>query len=128
MNFKHIIEGWRNHLVPAKEMKEPIEKVSEERLAICATCPWQSDNFKAEGKTLLRPDLHCTNCGCTLIAKTKSLASKCPIGKWEAYVTDVERYEIEQQIKNDNETHGLQTGSDQGSEGTSEDISESDTN
>lgn len=109
-NIMEFMEGWRNHLIPPKDLKDTINKVSEERLAICSGCPMQSENAKAEGKIILRLDVHCTACGCPLTAKTKSLSSKCPLNppKWEAVATDAERYEIEQQINN--ETNELQTG------------------
>lgn len=109
LNFKEIIEGWRNHLVPPKDLKEFITEVSEDRLSICAGCPFQSDNARVNGQNIFRMDLHCTKCGCPLAAKTKSLSSKCPLypPKWDAVTTDAERYEIEQQINKDNE---LQTG------------------
>lgn len=121
MSLKHIVEGWRNHIIPPKDMKAVIEKVSEERLEICKACPYQSDNVKESGRTIYRPDLHCTSCGCTLVAKTKSLSSRCPIGKWEAMITDEERFELEKQIKEHNDE--LQTGDTERVEDNSEDIS-----
>jgi len=44
----------------------------------------------------MRPDNHCTDCGCTLAAKTKCLSCECPKGKWKAIVDD----DQEEQIKN----------------------------
>lgn len=114
MSAREIIEGWRNHLIPPKDLKEVIKKVSEERLEICSTCPKQSENAKADGYKTIRIDLHCTACGCPLASKTKSLSSKCPLGKWEAITTDEERFEIERQI---NEENKLQGGDDSNSEG-----------
>jgi len=79
-----------------------IEQVSEERLNICSTCSFQSENAKAElGYKTFRFDLHCTSCGCPLKKKTKSLSSECPQGKWKAISTDEERYKIEQIINNE---------------------------
>ncbi len=83
-------------------MRDVISQVSEERLNICKGCPKQSDNAKLEGYTTLRPDLHCTSCGCTLIAKSKALSAKCPLDKWLAYITEEERIKLEQDLINNN--------------------------
>lgn len=122
LNFKEILEGWRNDLVPPKDMKEFIEKVSEERLEICSGCPLQSENARKAGTYRgFRFDLHCTSCGCPLKKKTKSLSSECPMKKWLAIATDEERFEIEQKLNNE-ENNGLQSGGDQGFEGSSENL------
>ena len=109
LNFKEIIEGWRNHLVPPVELKEMIDGVARERMIICNGCPLQSDNAKAAGTyNGIRFDLHCTKCGCPLAAKTKSLSSSCPIGNWTAITSDTEQYTIEQSIRTHNENNTLQ--------------------
>jgi hypothetical protein len=68
--------------MPPKELKKVIKKTSKERLAICEACEYHSKNKKT-----IRPDAHCTNCGCTLSAKTKCLSCSCPLEKWVALVT-----------------------------------------
>ena len=128
LNFKEIIEGWRNDLIPPKDLKDMIEEVAKERLEICAGCPFQSDNAKKNGHTSIRFDLHCISCGCPLKKKTKSLSSECPQGKWLAVTNDADRYEIEKTIKeNETQDNGLQDGSTKSSEGTSEGLPQSDT-
>ncbi len=92
INFAHIYEGWRNKLVPPAELRDTINKVSEERLVICSTCVFHSKNHS----TPLRPDAHCTDCGCNLEAKTKCLACACPKNKWTAVMDD---YDEEQSLK-----------------------------
>lgn len=82
MSLAKIYEGWKNHLIPAEHEAELIKEVSTSRLEICNACEFHSSN-KKDYKTL-RPDAHCTDCGCTLAAKTKSLASSCPKLKWLA--------------------------------------------
>lgn len=77
MSVKQIIEGWRNHVLPAKHTKEYLDLVSKARLSICEQCEHHSKNHNT-----MRPDAHCTHCGCTLAAKTKCLSCKCPIDKW----------------------------------------------
>jgi len=78
-------------------MKEIIKKTSEERINICLTCEHHSKWHKTK-----RPDAHCTNCGCTLAAKTKCLSCSCPLNKWKALLSQ----EQEEEIKN--ESHGKQ--------------------
>ena len=67
------------------------------RMEICEQCPHHSENAKKlNGYKTVRPDAHCTNCGCTLAAKTKCLSCECPLKRWEAILTD----EQEEQIRN----------------------------
>ena len=80
MSLGQIYEGWKNHLLPEERKKDFIEHVSAERLAICEACEELSSN-KKDYKSL-RLDAHCTNCGCTLAAKTKCLTCECPLKKW----------------------------------------------
>jgi hypothetical protein len=75
-----MIEGWKNHLLPEERKRAFIEHVSSTRLATCNECEEHSSN-KKEYKSL-RLDAHCTNCGCTLAAKTKCLTCECPLKKW----------------------------------------------
>ena len=83
IKINQIIEGWKNSIVPPKELKEVITTVSRERLRICMLCPHYSKNDPKS--SVLRPDVYCTKCGCTLSAKTKCLSCECPLDppKWE---------------------------------------------
>lgn len=83
MSFLQIIEGWRNNLVPPEELKELIQATAKARILTCEGCEYHSKNHFS-----IRPDDHCTNCGCTLSAKTKCLSCECPIKKWLAVVED----------------------------------------
>jgi hypothetical protein len=100
LNWKEVAEGWKNDLFPAKELKDFIQEVSDNRLTICKLCPKQSDNAKVEGYKTIRQDLHCTVCKCPLIKKSKSLSSSCPENKWAAITSNEERFAIEEYIKN----------------------------
>ena len=93
MGVQQIFEGWRNHLLPRKDLILMIEEVSKERIDICNNCEHVSTKHET-----LRPDLHCTDCGCTLAAKTKCLSCKCPKDKWTAVIS-----EEQQNIINDGE-------------------------
>jgi len=90
-NFADIWEGWRNHLFPPARLRKAILRISKERMAICRTgpCELHSDRF-----ITLRPDEHCTECGCPLKAKSKCLSCSCGIGKWKAVLTEEQEEEI----------------------------------
>ena len=92
MKISQIYEGWRNNLFPPKEMEELIKTVGEERILICRSCP--SNSLNKENYSTIRPDEHCTECGCTLSAKTKCLSCSCPMEKWQAVITKEQENEI----------------------------------
>ena len=80
--IQQIAEGWRNTIIPPDELKALIQLTSEHRTEKCMLCSYHSKNHS----TPLRPDAHCTKCGCTLEPKTKCLSCKCPIGQWEPVI------------------------------------------
>lgn len=83
-------------------MKEQIKSVSESRMVICKECHYYSENRKKDGKySTSRPDVHCTNCGCTLAAKTKCLSCSCPMKYWKALMTDDQYDEIRNTLEDD---------------------------
>lgn len=90
MSLANLYEGWKNHLAPSEFLKDAIETVSENRMSICEGCEYHSKNHKT-----IRPDAHCTKCGCTLAAKTKCLSCNCPVNKWTAAVTEEQDKEID---------------------------------
>jgi hypothetical protein len=92
INFDQLIEGWRNHLIPPERLKKAIKRISTRRMAICSICEFNSRNLKDYHS--IRPDEHCTICGCTLIAKTKCISCCCPMGYWTAVVSEEEEKEI----------------------------------
>ena len=75
--LKDIVEGYRNAIIPPEKLKDVIKVVTEERKKICDNCSYHSKFHKS-----IRPDEHCTHCGCTLYAKQACLHCKCPIDKW----------------------------------------------
>ena len=92
--IQEIAEGWRNVIIPPKELKELITLTSEMRLKHCITCKHHSKNDKKSN--VLRPDAYCTHCGCTLVAKVASLGSKCPLPtpKWKEVIVKTEENEL----------------------------------
>jgi len=96
INFKQVYEGWKNKLVPSEEMKVLIHDVSTERLALCAKCPFHSKYHR----TPLRPDDHCTECGCNLAAKTACLSCGCPLpGEKKMWDAVMQSNEEEEELK-----------------------------
>jgi hypothetical protein len=83
MKLSQIYEGWRNKLLPPAALRELIQTTSLERILICNECPLHSRHHN----TPIRPDDHCTDCGCNLDAKTKCLSCDCPKGKWMGLVS-----------------------------------------
>ncbi len=92
LNWAHVIEGWKNHLIPRKKVAKLINSTSLERLSICKDCPLSSSN--KVGYESIRIDYHCTVCGCTLAALTKCLSCCCEEGKWLCVLTPEEEEEL----------------------------------
>lgn len=63
--LSEIAEGWKNIVFRNPE----VEKLAKARAAICAGCKYNVNS-------------RCTECGCPLIAKTRSVTSYCPKHKW----------------------------------------------
>mgnify|MGYP003134831212 FL=1 len=63
--FKEIIDGWKYTIFP----NETVEDMAIKRAEICASCEHNVNN-------------KCTQCGCFLVAKTRSPKSTCPKNKW----------------------------------------------
>lgn len=80
--IKEIAEGWANMVLK----KEHIERIAKVRRNICDTCEHISTKHKTS-----RPDVHCVVCNCTLAAKTRSLDSACPVGKWSKILKNNEQ-------------------------------------
>lgn len=92
IEFGKIYEGWRNHLFPPSELRNIINRISRARRKICDECPYNSKFSKG----LIRRDIHCILCGCTLSAKTKCLSCECPDNppKWTAAVSEEQEEEM----------------------------------
>ncbi len=106
INFFEVLEGWRNDLFPPDKLKEIINRVSEERLAICRDCEGYDDTGKGCSVPGTNP---CCNknivilngikgCGCPLNKKTKCLSCKCPVNKWKAVLTEEQEEKFKSKI------------------------------
>jgi hypothetical protein len=100
INFSQVYEGWRNKLVPPGDKKNFIELASKYRTDACLKCEHHSENKKKADLTYrtIRPDHHCTHCGCTLSAKTRCLSCKCPLDKWMEILTHEQEEEFKTSI------------------------------
>lgn len=95
VDLQKLKEGLSNSIF----VKEQVEQVAKERIAICNTCDYYSPNMRKAGKSFIRLDKFCGLCGCNMYLKTRSLAAHCPIGdpdksiyggmsKWPAVIQD----------------------------------------
>ena len=71
MGLKEIVSGWMNVIVKTDE----VEQASIKRMKICDSCPSKTKQLGIDV---------CDECSCPLIAKTRSMESRCPLNKWEA--------------------------------------------
>lgn len=93
--LQEILSGWANEIKDNfNKLPEEIKKLSEERLLICNTCDVRKNEVCSSsnkgvavksfmyGKKLREKGTIYKGCGCPLKAKTKSVTSVCPLGKW----------------------------------------------
>jgi len=83
-NTHQILEGIKNNVFK----KEHVELIANERWKICKNC----DHLDTEGSHCLMPGSQpcCSDCGCSLAFKIRSLSAGCPKEKWEALLTEEE--------------------------------------
>ena len=96
IDLSQVYEGWKNNLLPSKELRPIINNVSRERMVVCEDCEFHSKHHKT-----FRLDDHCTNCGCTLSAKTKCLSCECPISKWLPVLEEDKEQELKTAMQNE---------------------------
>ena len=77
-NRKQILEGITNSII----RDETIEEIARLRYSICDECELKGKKCAVKGTAPC-----CNECGCSLTFKTRSLASECPLGKWDAIAT-----------------------------------------
>lgn len=92
---KQIFEGIKNSIFT----KDTVEKIAEERLAICTGCEHidhHGDRCYVKGTTPC-----CGVCGCHLPWKVRALSEECPHpdgAKWEAILTPEEEGEVNKKL------------------------------
>jgi hypothetical protein len=108
IDFKGIMEGVWNSIF----IKQQVEIISGDRLAICKGCSLNSDHQKKfNNYRTFRPDFHCTDCGCNLVTKTRAMSQNCPKGKWLAQMTEEQEHELNRKLY---ESQQNKQSSDQG--------------
>ena len=85
-NRKQILEGITNSVI----RDEFVEDVARVRRELCEQCPSKGDECVMPGTAPC-----CNECGCSLAFKTRSLSSECPVGKWNALMTEEQEDELD---------------------------------
>ena len=87
-----IAEGIKNNIFKTHH----VENIAFFRNEICKSCAY----LDTQGTDCAVPGTQpcCSECGCSLAFKTRSLSSSCPKGFWLAEVTEEEEDKIKQQI------------------------------
>ena len=85
-NKTQIMEGIKNAVL----RDEFVEDVAKLRNEVCDACPSKGKKCAVKGTSPC-----CNECGCSLVFKTRSLSSECPLGKWAALVTEEEEDKLD---------------------------------
>jgi hypothetical protein len=87
-----IFEGVKNNIFK----KEHIEEIAFSRNEVCVKCPFI--DLKGDKCAVIGTQPCCSECGCSLKLKTRSLSSACPKGFWLAVTSQEEEDLIRQSI------------------------------
>jgi hypothetical protein len=93
MLIHDIYQGWKNLAFPKEEMKEFLQNLEDERLAICKECHY--------GEKEVTLTSRCHHCGCFLRAKARCTDCSCPLGKWIAVLTSEQDEHIQKILTNE---------------------------
>ena len=88
-----IMEGIKNNMFKTAH----VENISFYRNEICKSCVY----IDTVGKSCVVPGTHpcCSDCGCSLQLKTRSLSSKCPHDFWHAELSEEEEAKLTQHLE-----------------------------
>ena len=88
-----IMEGIKNNMFKTAH----VENIAFFRNEMCNSCEF----IDKVGNSCAVPTTQpcCSECGCSLKLKTRSLASECPKGFWKAELTEAEEQELLKKIK-----------------------------
>jgi|TARA_Y100000361_G_scaffold146432_1_gene156833 hypothetical protein len=98
-NLDQVAEGLKNNIFK----KDHVEAVATERFKICIQCSlYDATGENCAAGSATKPC--CSDCGCSLSLKVRSLSSECPKGFWEAVIPDkeIEVSVLKQIEKNEN--------------------------
>lgn len=102
MSKQTVLQIWKNkgkilEGVSAFVFKKAhIEEVHDERMAICKACP--EIDLVGTKCAMSGAQPCCSNCGCSLKFKLRSMSSACPLNKWTAILTEDEENQMISQI------------------------------
>jgi hypothetical protein len=88
-----IMEGIKNNMFKTAH----VENIAFFRNEICKNCEFL--DTKGDKCAVPATQPCCSECGCSLAFKTRSLASECPKGFWKAELTEAEEQALLKQIK-----------------------------
>ncbi len=103
---KNIIQIWKNKgqivegITNSIFKKEDVEEIAEYRMEICKKCQL----YDTQGSGCMVPGTQpCCNekaggCGCSLVFKTRSLSSDCPLNKWKAILSEDEENKLNEKL------------------------------
>jgi hypothetical protein len=100
-NLDKIAEGIKNNMFK----KEHIEALATSRYQVCNDCnliDTKGDSCLASGTQPC-----CSDCGCSLKFKLRSLSSSCPKGYWDAIASEETEGLINKQIEENESTTQL---------------------
>ena len=91
-NLDQIAEGIKNKIFK----KDDVEAVAQLRWMECKVCPL----LDREGSSCAVPGSKpcCSDCGCSISLKIRSMSSDCPKGRWDAIMTPKMEDELKKQI------------------------------
>ena len=99
-NLDKIAEGIKNKIFKKNE----VESIAKLRWAECKLCPF----LDKKGSSCAVPNTQpcCSDCGCSLTIKLRSLSSACPKGRWGAVMDGKQENSlINQWLEEDNKKH-----------------------
>lgn len=85
-NRNQILEGITNAVI----RDETVEEIATLRYSICEECSSKGKKCAVKGTAPC-----CNECGCSLAFKTRSLSSDCPLGKWQAIITEEQEEQLD---------------------------------
>jgi hypothetical protein len=88
-----IMEGIKNNMFKTAH----VENIAFYRNEICKPCEFI--DLKGDSCAVPTTQPCCSECGCSLKLKTRSLASECPKGFWKAELTEEEEQALLKQMK-----------------------------
>ncbi|MDA8685569.1 hypothetical protein N9L94_00950 [Robiginitalea sp.] len=92
-NMPSILEGIKNKVFT----KEDVEEVAAIRWGICDSCQYVDH----VGTHCVVPGSQpcCSDCGCILSLKIRSMSAECPKGKWSAFMSEDDEKKLKDSLE-----------------------------